>query len=85
MFTTKQEVITNIEKNKALLQQIKYKKTQKFSKPLLDMLNKFHIILQNEDKNVQEIISKYNQWYKQLEINIQIDRIKVYEKMQEMK
>ncbi|RXJ91509.1 hypothetical protein CRV00_13795 [Malaciobacter molluscorum] len=85
MFTTKQEVITNIEKNKALLKQIKYKKTQKFSKPLLDMLNKFHIILQNEDKNVQEIISKYNQWYKQLEINIQIDRIKVYEKMQEMK
>ncbi|RXJ99532.1 hypothetical protein CRU98_05755 [Arcobacter sp. CECT 8986] len=85
MFTTKQEVIANIEQNKAFLQQIKYKKTQKFSKPLLDMLNKFHITIQSETKNVDEIISKYNQWYEQLEVSTQLDRINVYEKMQEMK
>ncbi|RXJ83872.1 hypothetical protein [Arcobacter sp. CECT 8985] len=85
MFTTKQEVIANIEENKALLQQMKYKKTLKFSKPLLDMLNKFHISLQNEQKDINEIINKYNQWYKQLEVNTQLERIKIYEKMQEMK
>ncbi|AXH10401.1 hypothetical protein CP960_13030 [Malaciobacter halophilus] len=85
MFVTKQEVLQNIEQTKKELQQMKYKKTLKYSKPLLDMLNKFHIALQNDTKNTTEIIEKYNSWYKELELNKQLDRLNIYEKMQEFK
>ncbi|PHO09507.1 MULTISPECIES: hypothetical protein [Malaciobacter] len=85
MFVTKHEVIENIEQVKKELQQMKYKKTLKYSKPLLDMLNKFHIALQNDSKDTAEIIEKYNNWYKELELNKQLDRLNIYEKMQEFK